>query len=141
MSDTPEENSETLDDQTVPELKETAKEEGLTGYSSLNKGDLIDAIDDSRDREPDPDPEGEGHPQFQGALPESESPPTEPATAPEPEQSPEPEATEPEPEAPSIERKSIDERRAAGEEFGGLDKHDPLLGWTAQKRRVKSDKE
>ena len=33
-----------LDEQTVDDLKATAKEEGLTGYSSLNHDELVQAI-------------------------------------------------------------------------------------------------
>jgi len=36
--------SGSYDDWTVPELKKRAKELGLTGYSSLNKSDLIGAL-------------------------------------------------------------------------------------------------
>ncbi|WP_353816774.1 DUF7218 family protein [Agromyces sp. SYSU T00266] len=36
--------SGSYDDWTVPELKERAKELGLTGYSDMRKGELIDAL-------------------------------------------------------------------------------------------------
>ena len=37
-------NAENYDDQTVPELRQRAKEIGLTGYSGKKKADLIDAL-------------------------------------------------------------------------------------------------
>lgn len=39
--------SGSYEDWTVPELRERAKEIGLTGYSDLRKADLIDALRDS----------------------------------------------------------------------------------------------
>ncbi|GGD42648.1 hypothetical protein GCM10010915_24670 [Microbacterium faecale] len=39
--------SGSYDDWTVPELRERAREIGLTGYSDLRKAELIDALRDS----------------------------------------------------------------------------------------------
>lgn len=37
--------SSTLSDMTVQELREIAKEKGVTGYSGLDKASLIDALE------------------------------------------------------------------------------------------------
>jgi hypothetical protein len=37
-------DAESYEDRTVPELRERAKELGMTGYSKLRKGELIDRL-------------------------------------------------------------------------------------------------
>lgn len=42
--ETPQEEEKTLEDKTVPELKELAKVQGIDGYSNMKKEALIEAI-------------------------------------------------------------------------------------------------
>lgn len=42
--ETPQEEAKTLEDKTVPELKELAKVQGIDGYSNMKKEALIEAI-------------------------------------------------------------------------------------------------
>ena len=79
-----------LESKKVAELKEMAKELGITGLSSMKKADLVAAIAGASDA-PEPEPVVEAAPEAEVAPEPAPEPEPAPKPAPKPDPAPEPE--------------------------------------------------